>query len=187
MQWNIDSSHTSLDMSVRHMGPFTVRGSFDQVAGTVETDADGKLTSVEATVEAASINTRDANRDAHLRSADFLDAEQYPNLIFRSTQIESVGGNRYQVTGDFTIRDQTHLITLEVETSEPITDPWGLVRAGATATGKLSRKQWGLTWNQVLETGSLLVGDEIKFSVDVQVVAAAPSTAQVAEAVGQTA
>lgn len=178
MQWNIDSSHTSLDMSVRHMGPFKVRGSFDQVAGSVETDDKGNLSSVQATFEAASINTREPKRDEHLRSEDFLNAEQYPQLVFQSTQIESLGDRRYRVTGDFTIRDQTHPVMLEVETSEPIRDPWGMLRAGASASGKLSRKQWGLTWNQVLETGSLVVGDEISFTVDVEVVAAPAEVAE---------
>ncbi|MDQ3327978.1 MAG: YceI family protein [Chloroflexota bacterium] len=178
MQWNLDAGHTSLEMSVRHMGIFTVRGSFDKLSGSAETTDDGTLTSVQGTIQAASINTREPQRDTHLRSTDFLDAENYPELTFQSTKIESLGDKRYRVTGDFTIRDQTHPLTVDLAVTDSIKDPWGMTRVGAEVGGKLSRKQWGLTWSVALETGQLVVGDEIKFTVDVEAVAAPPDAVE---------
>lgn len=177
MNWNIDSSHTSIQMSVKHMGMFTVRGAFDKVSGRVETTESGELKYVEAVIDAASINTRDANRDAHLRNDDFLAVDKYPTLTFRSTDIQKQDKHSYLVTGDFTIRDRTNPVTLQVRLTDPIRDPYGLLRAGAEVTGSLSRKQWGLTWNAVIETGALMVSDEVKFTVDVEAVAEAPQEA----------
>lgn len=174
MNWNIDTSHTSVEMSVKHMGVFTVRGTFDQVSGLAETTESGDLKYVEATIDAASISTRDANRDAHLRNDDFLAVDKYPTLTFRSTNIQKLDKHSYLVTGDFTIRDRTNPVTLQVQLTDPIRDPYGLLRAGAEVTGKLSRKEWGLTWNAVIETGALMVSDEVKFTVDVEAVAEAP-------------
>ena len=178
MHWNLDPAHTSLEMSVRHMGIFTVRGTFDRVSGSAESTDDGMLTNVKATIDAASINTREPQRDAHLRSADFLDAERYPKITFQSTRIEPLDGKRSRVTGDLTVRDQTHPLTLALEATDPIKDPWGMMRAGGEVTGQLSRKQWGLTWNAALETGQMVVGDEIKFTVDVEMVTAPPEAIQ---------
>lgn len=187
MQWNIDPAHTSLELSVRHMGIFTVRGSFDTVSGAAQTAEGGALTSVEGAIQAASINTREPQRDTHLRSADFLDADNHPELTFRSTRIEPIGEKRYRVTVDFTIRDQTHPMTFELEVTDAIKDPWGMTRVGAEASGRLSRKQWGLTWSATIETGQLVVGDEIKFTLDVEAVAAPPEAVEAAaeEAVEQ--
>ncbi|HWQ27752.1 MAG TPA: YceI family protein [Dehalococcoidia bacterium] len=171
--WTIDKSHTSVEFAVRHMGLATVRGRFRSVDGTVETGPDGAPRAIEARIDAASIDTGDARRDEHLRSADFLDAQRYPTLVFRSTRIAAETGGRYRVDGHLTIRDETRPVSFEVEVTRPVTDPWGYLRAGATARGTLNRKDWGLTWNQALEFGALLVGEEIRFAVDVEVVAAA--------------
>ncbi len=158
---------------MKHLGIFTVRGQFTKVSGTAETDEGSRLTSIEATIDAGSIHTGEPNRDAHLRSPDFLHAEQHPTLTFSSRAIKALGANRYRVTGDLTIRDQTRPVTFEAETTPAMTDPWGNRRAGATATATINRKDWGLTWNQVLELGALAVGEEIKFSLDIEAVAQA--------------
>jgi len=171
LQWNIDPSHTSVEFAVRHLAISTVRGRFKKVTGTLETTTDGQLTAVQAAVDAASIDTADAQRDTHLRSGDFLEAERYPVLAFQSTRVAPRGEGRYLVTGNLTIRDQTRAVSLEVETSKPITDPWGNLKAGATASGTLNRKDWGVTWNQVLELGALLVGEEVRFTIDVEAAA----------------
>ncbi|PZA07584.1 MULTISPECIES: YceI family protein [unclassified Meiothermus] len=178
MRWNLDPSHTSLDFKVRHMGIASVRGSLKVLSGSVETDEAGRPVHIEAVIDAKSIATGDPQRDNHLRSADFLHAEQYPEIRFASTQIEPLGGNRYRIQGNLTIRDVTKPVTLEAETSAPIKDPWGMQRIAASASGGLNRKDWNLTWNQVLELGALLVGEEVKFNLEVEAVAPAPVTAQ---------
>ena len=167
MKWMIDPSHTSLQLAVMHMAISTVRGQFKKVTGTIETADDGTLQSIEATIDAASIDTAEAKRDAHLRSPDFLDVEKHPNLIFRSTAIQARSG-KYLVKGNLTIREETRPVSFDVETGAPITDPYGNLRAGASATGKIDRKGWGLTWNHVLELGALLVGEEVQFTLDVE-------------------
>jgi polyisoprenoid-binding protein YceI len=176
-EWTIDSSHAGLAFAVKHMGMFTVRGQFTKIGGSVEADEDGQLTAVHAVVDASSVSTGDPKRDGHLRSPDFLDAEHYPRLTFASTAVEPLGFGRYRVTGNMTIRDETRPVTLDVETTNPMTDPYGNRRAGATAAGTLNRKDWGLTWNQVLEFGALLVGEEVRFTIDVEAVLQAPSKA----------
>ncbi len=174
-KWNLDPSHTSLAFAVKHMGVFTVRGQFNKVSGTVESDGDGRLTSIQATIDAGSIATGEPKRDGHLQSPDFLDAGRYPQLTFSSTKIEARDSRRYKVMGNLTIRDQTHPVTFEVETTGALTDPWGNQRAGATAAAAINRKDWGLTWNQMLELGTLLVGEEIRVSLDIEAVAQAPA------------
>ena len=169
--WNLDATHSDVQFSVKHLGLLSVKGHFEKVSGSAKT-VDGKLAEFEATIDANSITTRNNDRDNHLRSADFLNTEKYPELRFKSSQIREVGRNRYQATGDLTIAGQTHPVELEIETADPIKDPWGFTRAAATATTEISRKQWGLTWNQVLETGGLVVGDEVKITIEVEAVAA---------------
>ena len=178
MQWNIDPSHTSLQFAVRHLGISTVRGRFTKVAGTLEATQGNTPVSIEATIDAASIDTAEPQRDAHLRSPDFLDAAQYPEIIFKSTSIETLGGDVYKVTGDLTIRGETRPITFEAEIASPVNDPWGNLRAGATVTGKLNRKDWGLAWNQVTEFGSLFVGEEVRFTLDLEAVALQPAVSR---------
>jgi polyisoprenoid-binding protein YceI len=141
----------------------------------VETAGGNALTSIRATIDASSIDTGEPQRDNHLRSADFLDAQRYPEITFKSTSIEPLGAGVSKVTGDLTLRGETRPVTFEVETSAPVTDPWGNQRAGATATGKINRKDWGLAWNQALEFGALLVGEEVRFTFDMEVVAATPA------------
>ncbi len=175
--WNIDASHTSLDFAVKHMAISTVRGHFRALSGTVTTNASGALEGFEANIDASSIDTKDAQRDGHLKSPDFFDVANHPTIIFKSTNVQANGGNEYTVTGDLTIRSITKPVTLAVETATPIKDPWGLTRTAASATGKLSRKEWDLTWNQVLELGALLVGDEIKITLEVEAVIPPPAPA----------
>ncbi|MBI5812765.1 MAG: YceI family protein [Meiothermus silvanus] len=178
MKWNLDTSHTSIDFKVRHMGIASVRGSLKVLSGTVETDEAGRPTQIETVIDAASITTGEPQRDAHLRSPDFLHAEQYPELRFVSTQIEPLGDNRYRIQGNLTIRDISKPVTLEAETTAPIKDPWGMQRVAASASGQINRKDWNLTWNQVLELGALLVGEEVRFNLEVEAVAPAPVAAQ---------
>ncbi len=171
-RWNIDPAHTTVEFAVRHMGISTVKGRFKGVSGTVQTDEDGQLVAVEATLDAASIDTGEPQRDQHLRSADFLDADKHPQITFRSTRVEPLGDHRYAVEGDLTIRGVARPVRFEVEATDPVTDPWGMRRAAASASGKLNRKDWGLTWNQVLEFGALLVGEEVRFHLEVEAVQA---------------
>ena len=172
MDWAIDQSHSNLDFAVRHMAISTIRGRFKKFSGTIRAEEDGTLKSIEATIDASSIDTGEPRRDAHLRSADFFDAENSLVLTFRSTSVTPQGGNRYRVNGTLTMRDETKPVSLQVEITTPMKDPWGNLRAGATATGTVNRKDWGLNWNQVLELGALLVGEEVRFNLDVEAVAA---------------
>jgi len=168
-QWTVDPTHTQIEFSVRHMGLSTVRGRFNAFAGTVETGADGRPTAIAVDIETASIDTNNPDRDAHLRSGDFFDAEANPVITFRSTAVTHKGGARYVVTGDLTMRGTTLGIDLEAEIGAAITDPFGLRRRAATANAVLNRKAFGLHWNQILEAGALLVSEEVKLSLDVQV------------------
>jgi polyisoprenoid-binding protein YceI len=176
--WNIDASHTSLDFAVKHMAISTVRGHFRALSGSVTTNPSGALESIEANIDATSIDTKEAQRDGHLKSLDFLDVANFPTITFKSNTVQAKSANEYSVTGDLTIRGITKPVTLEVETVAPIKDPYGLTRTAASASGKISRKEWDLTWNQVLELGALLVGDEVKISLEVEAVI--PPVAQAA-------
>ncbi len=178
--WTIDPIHTQIEFSVRHMGLSTVRGRFKAFGGTVATDENGAPTAVAVDIETASIDTSAADRDAHLRSADFFDAAAHPTVAFRSTSVRSTGGDRFEIVGDLTMHGVTRPVTLEAEIGEPIRDPWGQMRRAAVVGGKLNRKDFGLTWNQILEAGALLVGEDVRLSLDVQVTA----SEAVAEAVG---
>lgn len=171
--WIIDPSHTSLEFAVRHMMISTVRGSFKVTGGTVTLGDNHALLGVEATIETASISTKDAQRDGHLNSPDFFDSANHPTISFKSTGVSPLGGNNYKVEGHLTIRGEAKPVTLEVETSQAAKDPWGNTKIAASGSTKISRKEWGLVWNQALETGGVLVGDEVKITLDVQ--AAAPS------------
>lgn len=168
--WNIDASHSSIDFKVRHMGISTVKGSFRNFEGQAELE-DNVLKGLQATVKVESVDTNDDKRDAHLRSADFFDADNYPTMTIKSTSVNSTGNGSYKVTADVTIKEETHPVIFDVELDAPITDPWGMTRAAANVKGSLNRTKWGLTWNQVLEAGRLLVSDEVKFDFDIQAVA----------------
>lgn len=171
--YEIDSAHSAVHFSVRHLMVSNVRGEFGKISGTVKFDPEKPENStVEATIDVNSISTREPQRDVHLKSADFLDAEKFPTITFRSKKIEVDSGGG-KVTGDLTIRGVTHEITLKVEGPTPeIKDPWGKQRIGASATAKLNRKDFGLTWNAALETGGVVVGEEVKIEIDVEVVRA---------------
>ncbi len=170
--WQIDPSHTQVAFAVRHLMISTVRGRFSDVQGTFAAPggdfADGQL---DVTIGAGSLDTREAQRDAHLRSADFFDVETFPTLTFKSRRIEAEGDDRYTVTGDLTIHGVTKTVTLDVTAEGRGRDPWGNDRAGFSAKGRVSRKDFGLTWNQLLETGGVAVGDEVKISLDVELTA----------------
>lgn len=172
--WNIDPVHSVVEFKVRHMMISNARGQFSKVSGTLTLDeAHPENSHVEASIEVDSIDTRDAQRDAHLKSADFFDAAAYPAITFRSTRVNAaVGGGT--VEGDLTIRGVTRKVILDVEgPTKPGKDPWGNTRIGAQATTKISRKEFGLTWNAALETGGVLIGDEVTITLEVQFVKAA--------------
>lgn len=171
LTYEIDPAHSSVHFSVRHMMVSNVRGEFSKISGTVKYDPENpQNSSVEATIDASSINTREPQRDAHLKSADFLDVEKFPVMTFRSKQIEP-RSDGVRVLGELTLHGVTREIPLEVQDLTPETkDPWGKQRIGASATARLSRKEFGLTWHQALETGGALVGDEVKITLDVAAV-----------------
>lgn len=171
MSWYIDPAHTQVEFSVKHMMIATVRGRFAKFSGEIlVSDQDLLKSSVVGSVEAASIDTHDANRDAHLRSADFFDAETYPVLSFRSTAIQKVSGERYQVTGQLTIKDVTREVVFDVSDEGRGKDPWGNLHWGFSASTSINRKDFGLNWNVALEAGGWLVGDTVKISADVELV-----------------
>jgi polyisoprenoid-binding protein YceI len=170
--YQIDSAHSAAHFSVRHMMISNVRGDFTKVSGTLLLDPENAANSaVEALIDAASINTREAQRDAHLKSADFFDVEKYAEMAFRSKSVEAAGDGELRVKGDLTIHGVTREVTLTVEGPTPeAKDPWGNQRIGATATTKINRKDFGLVWNVALEAGGLLVGEDIKISIDLEAI-----------------
>jgi len=166
--WTIDPSHSQIEFAVRHMGLSTVRGRFQAFSGTVISDDQGVPSEIQVDIETASIDTNSADRDGHLRSGDFFDAEQNPTIRFRSSNIANQGGEHYQIEGELTMHGVTRSVTLSAEIGNAITDPWGMKRRAATASGVINRKEFGLSWNQILEAGALLVGEEVKLSLEVQ-------------------
>jgi len=177
--YTIDPAHSHAQFSIRHMMISNVRGGFSSVKGTVEYDSDNPAaTTIEAVIDASTIKTMDDQRDGHLKSADFLDVEKYPSIAFRSTGV-TADGDEATVTGDLTIHGVTKPVTLKVEgpTAEG-KDPWGNLRIGASATTKIKRSEFGLTWNAALETGGIMVSDDLKIEIDVELIkAAATATA----------
>ncbi len=167
MEWQLDGSHTSASFSVRHMMIATVRGHFDAASGSAQVE-DGKVQSAKVDIVVGSIATRDAQRDAHLKSGDFFDAENHPHLHFESTRVEHVSGENYRIVGNLTIRGTTRPMTLDAEIAPAIKDPWGNDRIGVSATGLVDRKEFGLNWNVALEAGGVLVGDQVKIEVDAE-------------------
>lgn len=171
-QLSIDPAHSAIHFSVRHMMFAKVRGSFGTFTSELELDPnDITRGSVRVEIDAASIDTGVGDRDAHLRSGDFLDVEHYPKLRFESQRIE-LAGERLRLHGELTIRDVTRPVTLDVERLGEGTDPWGKRRLGFAAKGSIDRKDFGLSWNQVLEAGGVLVGDRVEIEIDLQVVEA---------------
>jgi polyisoprenoid-binding protein YceI len=172
--WNIDTAHSFAEFKVKHMMISNVKGQFAKVTGVLSLDeSDPTDSRVEVSIEAASIETRDAQRDAHLKSADFFDVEKFPTLSFKSTRIGLVRDGELAVEGDLTIRGVTRKVLFSVEGPTPPTkDPWGNTRVAVSATTKINRKDFGLTWNTALETGGILVGDEVTIALDVEFVKA---------------
>ncbi len=169
--WNIDATHAELGFAVRHLMISTVRGRFGAVSGTVTLDENHpESAKIDATIDVVSIDTRQEMRDNHLRSADFFDVENHPTIHFVSTKVEGDITNEFRVIGDLTIRGATHSVTLDVTNEGRVKDPWGNDRVGAHATGKIKRGDFGLTYNQTLEAGGVMVGDEVKLSLDVELV-----------------
>jgi len=170
--WKVDPTHTSVEFSVRHMMFATVKGRFSGVDAVIKGDPNDLTTATfEATIDVNTIDTREPQRDAHLKSPDFFDAEKYPTIKFRSTQVIRNGENTYKVTGDLTIRDVTRPVTLDVEFTGQGKDPWGNQRIGLTAKGSVNRKDFGLTWNVPLEAGGVLVGEKVDITIDAEAVA----------------
>lgn len=170
--WSIDPAHSSVHFKVRHMMISNVRAEFRTVRGDLkQNDADITQSEVDIEIDASSIHTRDEQRDAHLRSPDFLETERHPLLIFRSTKVEKTGVDALRVEGDLTIHGVTRNVELDVDSISPATkDPWGNVRMAASASTVIRRKDFGLTWNTALETGGVLVGNEVSIDLDVQFV-----------------
>jgi polyisoprenoid-binding protein YceI len=169
--WAIDPVHSSVEFAVRHLMITTVKGRFTDVQGTVVLDDQNPAaSSADITVNVASIDTREPQRDAHLRSADFFDAETFPTLTFRSTGVRELTDDGFKLAGDLTIRGVTREVTLDVTVEGRTRDAWGGQRAGYSATTRIKRSDFGLTWNQLLETGGVTVSDEVKITLDVQLV-----------------
>jgi polyisoprenoid-binding protein YceI len=168
--WTIDPSHTTVEFVAKHMMITTVKGRFAELTGTIVADETNlSESSVEATMQAASLDTRSEQRDAHLRSPDFLDVERYPEVTFKSTGISGTKDS-FELTGDLTIRGVTRPITLDVTFEGEGKDPWGGTRASFSARGKFDRRDFGLTWNVALETGGILVSNEVKINIEAQAV-----------------
>ena len=172
--WNIDPAHSSAEFKVKHMMISNVKGSFSGLSGVLtEHASDSTLSSIVASIPVATISTGDPQRDGHLKSADFFDAEKYPTLDFKSTTVVRTG-DAYEVTGDLTIHGVTKPVTFAVDgPSAPGKDPWGNTRIGLSATAKINRKDFGLGWNAELETGGFLVGEDIAITLDVEFIKAA--------------
>lgn len=180
--WDIDPAHSSVEFSVRHMMVSTVKGRFPKVSGAVEID-DKNITksSVEVSIDAASVDTREPKRDGHLMSPDFFDVAKHPSITFKSTKVEKAGSNKLKVTGDLTIRGISKPVVLMVEGPSPaLKSPFGSTVRGANATARINRKDWGMMWNKALDTGGVLVSDEVKLELNVELAERADSAAQAA-------
>jgi len=170
--WAIDPAHSVAEFKVKHMMISNVKGQFSGISGTLERhEGDVTKSKVEIIIDAASLNTRDAQRDAHLKSADFFEVEKFPTLLFKSTRIIPKNQDEHAVEGELTIHGVTHTVRFDVEgPTPPAKDPWGNTRIGVSATTKINRKDYGLIWNTALETGGILVGEEVTITLDLQFV-----------------
>ena len=170
--WQIDPMHSNVEFSVQHMMISNVKGQFQKTLGTIAVNGnDPTSAKIDATIDASSIDTRVEKRDMHLKSPAFLDVAKYPTITFKSTKVEAAGPGKWKVTGDLTLHGVTKPVVLEVESSgKPISDPMGNSRAGASATTKIKRSDFGLNWNQVLESGGVMVGDEVAISIDLEAI-----------------
>ena len=169
--WTIDPGHSNIEFAVRHLMITTVKGRFTEVQGTVVLDeADPASSSAEITVATASVDTREPQRDAHLRSADFFEVDRYPTLTFRSKRLERYSKRGFTLVGELTIHGISREVALEVTSEGRSKDPWGGERAGFSAATKIKRSDFGLTWNQLLEAGGLAVSDDVRITIDVQLI-----------------
>jgi polyisoprenoid-binding protein YceI len=177
--YEIDSGHTAAGFAVKHLMVSTVRGHFSNVKGTIHFDPKNPAAdTVEATIDASTVSTDNAQRDTHLKSPDFFDVAKFPTITFKSTHVAAAGADKLKVTGDFTMHGVTKSVVLDVEgPSKEAKDPWGNVKSGATATTKISRKDFGLVWNKALESGGVVVGDEVTITLDIEMLATQPKTA----------
>jgi polyisoprenoid-binding protein YceI len=168
--YQLDPQHTGAHFKVRHLMISNVKGEFTRVKGSAAFDPSNPGAShVEVTIDATSINTRDPQRDTHLKSADFLEVDKYPEITFRSTGVVAAGDDSYEVVGDLTIRGVTQPVDLHVDSLTPeVKDPWGFLRRGVSAHTKIERKDFGLAWNAALETGGFVVGDEVEITIDAE-------------------
>jgi len=169
--WEFDPVHTGVQFKVRHLMVSSVRGDFDKVSGKITYDeSDITKSTADITIDAASINTRDAKRDADLRNPDFLDVARYPTITFKSKKVEKAGNDALKMTGDLTIKGVTKEVVLAIEgPTKPAKDPWGNLRVGGSATTRINRTDFGLTWNKSLETGGVLVGEDVDITIDVEI------------------
>ena len=169
--WKIDPAHTNVEFTVRHMMISNVKGQFQKTSGTIATNgSDPASATIDATIDATSVDTRVEKRDMHLKSPEFLDVAKYPTITFKSTKVEAEGPNKWKVTGDLTLHGVTKPVVLDVEGSGPPIQVMGNTRAGASATAKIKRSDFGLTWNQAIEGGGVMVGDEVAISIDVEAI-----------------
>jgi polyisoprenoid-binding protein YceI len=175
--WQIDPQHSSAQFGVTHLMISTVRGEFHGVKGTVVLDdQDITKSTVNVTIDATSVDTREPDRDKHLKSPDFLDVAIYPSLTFKSTKVEQVSPGELKVTGDLTIRGVTKQVVLNVEGPKaPIKDPWGLQRSAVSATAKINRQDYGVSWNKTLDSGGVVVSDDVRITLDVEMVIPPPA------------
>ena len=180
--WTVDTTHTEIGFRVRHMMVSWTKGHFGAFSGTVTLDdAHLERSRIDVTIDAASVETGLAPRDEHLRSADFLDVEHHPHITFRSTSVRKVGESAFSVLGDLAIRGVVRPVTLEVEgLAAAVADPWGAIRRGAQARGTVDRKEFGLVWNGLLEAGGVLVGDEVRIEIELELIQAAQDAKQAA-------
>lgn len=170
-KWSLDSAHSDLGFKIKHLMITNVTGQFTQFDVNAEADEDDFTTAtISAAIEVASINTNNEQRDGHLRTGDFFEADKFPQIIFKSTEIKKVNGYVFELIGDLTIKDVTKPVKLIVEYSDIIKDPYGNTKAGFSFTGKLNRKEWGISFNAALETGGLMLGEEVKLNGEIQLV-----------------
>jgi len=175
--WQLDPIHSSITFSIRHLVISKVRGRFGKWTGTVQLDKDLAASFVQVKIDAASIDTNEPDRDAHLRSADFFHVDRFPEIAFTATRIESLGENRYRVAGDLTIHGVTRQVEMEAEETGRVKDPWGNDRIGFGAKAEINRKDFGLTFNQALDAGGMMLGDRVDITIEVEALKAARAAA----------
>lgn len=170
-KWAIDPTHSEIGFKIKHLVLTNVYGRFETFEGSAESDENGEnIQNITFTADVASISTANSDRDNHLKSPDFFDAEQYPKISFSSVELQWTEGNNYNLLGDLTIRDTTKRVTLSTEYNGTMVSPWGDTKMGFSITGKINRVDFGLTWNSALETGGVLVGEDVNFNIEIQLV-----------------